>query len=87
MSTLFPSLALSSKEAPAMSLYELNAPQNIHTGGFFSRIGQSLSQSIKAMQRYRMMQVMSELSDGQLDAMGIERADIPSVATRSIYEA
>ena len=86
MSTVFPSLALSTKEASAMSFYELSAPQTAQTGGLFARIGQSLTNTVKAIQYSRMLQVMSQLTDEQLDSMGIARADIPSIAHKTIYE-
>lgn len=86
MSTLFPSLALSSKKAPAMSFFELSPPQNVSTRGLLSRIGQTFVKAMNALQYSRMMHAMSQLTNEQLDIMGIERCDIPDIAYKTIYE-
>ena len=86
MRTLFPSLALSSKEASAMSFYELSAPRTAQTAGIFARVGQTLSKALKACQYGRMLQVMSLLTNEQLETMGIKRSDIPNVAHKVVYE-
>lgn len=86
MSTLFPALALSSKEASAMSFYELSAPNTTQTAGLFSRISQSASSMMKILQYSRMLRAMSLLTNEQLETLGITRSDIPKIAQKAIYE-
>ncbi len=85
MTTLLPSLALSSKEASAMSFYEINAPQPTVAARFRTQIGQKLRNAFNTMQYVRMVQALSRLSNQELTAIGLERADIPDFAHRSIF--
>ncbi len=82
MNALFPSLGLSNNEASAMTFYELSAPKEISGRGLLSRVGKKLRSALHTMQYGRLMRAMSQLSNEQLDTIGIQRADIPSVARR-----
>jgi len=79
MNTLFPSFGFNN-EAPAMTFYELSAPQAPSAQGFFSRATKAFGNILHSMQYSRLTQTMSQLTDAQLDAIGVRRSDIPSVA-------
>ena len=68
-----------------MSLNELDVPIGHDVTGVWSRIKRSLGSQLRTMQYARMMQIMSELSDHELEALGIDRSDIPHHAYECIY--
>jgi len=68
-----------------MTLYELTAPQTAPAEGLFSRAASTFRNVLHKMQYGRMVQVMSQMSDVQLDVIGVSRADIPNFA-REILE-
>ena len=69
-----------------MELYELDAP----SGGFLavtiSKIKKSLGRQLRRMQYARMVNVMSQLSDEQLQSIDLTRADIPRHARECIFD-
>ncbi len=85
MTFQLPSLSLSNEGASTMTYYELDRPRAATGSGIFSRIGNALEKTIRAIQYSRMMQALSELSDAQLSAIGLTRADIPRRAHECIY--
>lgn len=68
------------KETMAMSLFELDAPRSFNRNGILSKVGAWSARAISNMQYGRMMQAMAELSDTQLEALGLTRSDIPRYA-------
>lgn len=73
------------KGYPAMTLYELDAPRAQSNGGLLKRMVNRIGNAIRIFQFGRMMQAMSELSDPQLEALGLKRSDIPRYAHECIY--
>lgn len=68
-----------------MVVFNPEAPVAHIDEGIFSRIGRSIGGAVRSFQYARMLKVMSELSDAQLNAIGITKTDIPRVAYESIY--
>ena len=68
----------------AMSSTEFAAPR---VDGFVLSVGRKLRSAIRTIQYARMLQVMSELSDTQLESLGLTRTAIPAYAQRCIYGA
>ena len=68
-----------------MSVYEADAPNVVIGPGFLQRIRTGLNGIVRAMQYSRLMSVLVQMSDEQLDAIGIGRDDIPARAHESIY--
>lgn len=69
-----------------MSFFEFTEPNDISANGVFSKVKQSLGNAMRAMQYARMRQAMSELTDTQLEAIGLTRADIPRFAREIVYD-
>lgn len=55
------------------------------TGGLASRLAARFDAGIRAVQHARMLQALSELTDDQLDTIGLSRADIPAHARACVY--
>lgn len=68
-----------------MTLYELDAPRAQSSDGLLTRIRNRIWDAIRVIQYGRMMQAMSELSDPQLETLGLKRSDIPRYAHECIY--
>ena len=77
-------LALSSKEASAMTFYEMNAERSPIADGLLAKISHRFKSGIRAMQYGRMLQALSQLTDEQLENIGLDRADIPRHARECI---
>ena len=68
-----------------MSVYEIDTPNVVIGSGFLERIGSGLTGIIQVMQYNRMMSVLVQMTDEQLEAIGIDRAQIPARAHECIY--
>ena len=68
-----------------MTLFEIDAPREPLVRNVLSGIKTKFGNALRVVQYGRMMQAMSELSDAQLEAIGLSRADIPDRAHECIY--
>ena len=75
-----------SKDTLAMSFFELDAPRNPNSDGFFSKVVSWPTRAVRGIQYGRMMQAMTSLSDSQLQDLGLTRSDIPRYARECIEE-
>lgn len=69
-----------------MTFYEMSQP-TASKFSLFDGIFSRMSAGVQAVQYGRMLQALSALSDAQLDAIDVKRADIPAHAHRCIYGA
>ena len=68
-----------------MTVYEIDPP-SLRTGtGFWEQTRSGFIRVLQAMQYRRMMSVLVQMSDEHLDAIGIDRTDIPARAHECIY--
>ena len=65
--------------------YDLTTHDGLPSGGLFTRVKRSIGNAVCTVQYARMLKVMSELSDTQLESIGLARADIPRIAREAIY--
>lgn len=68
-----------------MTFFDTTASHPINAAGFFRKIGTKLGNGIRIVQYGRMMHALSELSDSDLKAIGLERSDIPRHAHYCVY--
>ena len=73
-----------------MTTHDIHAPHSLSRGGDAAGTGDRLRRwagnAIRALQYSRMRQALSELSDAQLAALGLNRADIPDHARNCVYD-
>ena len=69
-----------------MTIQELGASHVPAAGETWARIRRGVTTTIRALQHARMKQALSDLSDAQLAALGLTRADIPRHARECIYD-
>lgn len=68
-----------------MSVYEIDTP-NLPIGtGFWERTRSKITGVVQALQFSRMMAVLAQMPDEHLNAIGINRAEIPSRAHECVY--
>ena len=68
-----------------MTFYETNASFSANTGNLFQNVSSLIGRGLRAMQYARMMQALSEMSDKNLNTIGLERSDIPRRAHLCVY--
>jgi len=74
------------RKASAMVTQTLTAPRTAFAAGsLLGRIGARIGKGVRAMQYARMLQVMFEMTDDQLAAMGLNRTGIRRHARECIY--
>ena len=69
-----------------MTFYELSTPKPSPALGLYARVTKALRGMLYTMQYGQLMQAMSQLTDEQLDAICVNRSDIPSVARRILKD-
>ncbi|MFY0615372.1 MAG: hypothetical protein JXQ99_27840 [Hyphomicrobiaceae bacterium] len=68
-----------------MALSGLDVPRSSGFIHKMSQVKRFLGRQLLTMQYARMLQIMTEMSDPELEALGISRADIPRHAYECIY--
>lgn len=67
------------------TMNELNISHSSGMSGMFAPIGRAFGGTMRAMQYSRLMQAMSQVSDEQLELIGLNRADFYRQARETIY--
>jgi len=69
-----------------MTLYDLDAPRTSAAPARLPRVGHWFTKVVRAIQYSRLNQAMSQLSDEQLRAIDLTRADIRRYSHDCIYK-